>query len=123
MCFTMEGRKKGFYLGTEVVGKRWFKRYLKDRLFARGNGLYWFGEDGFYFLRYLTRRPIFIPFSDILEITLGTKHAGRWAMGNLIVKIIWRKDGLILSSGFLVSRKRENAIALKADLEEKMHVV
>jgi hypothetical protein len=119
----MEGRRKGLYLGTEVVGKRWFKRYLKDRLFARGNGLYWFGEDGFYFLRYLTRRPIFIRFSDILEITLGTKHAGRWAMGNLIVKIIWRKDGLILSSGFLVSKKKENAITLKADLEEKIHVI
>jgi hypothetical protein len=119
----MEGRKKGLYLGSEVVGKRWFKRYLKDKLFARGNGLYWIGEDGFYFLRYLTRRPIFIRFSDILEITLGTKHAGRWAMGNLIVKIIWRKDGLVLSSGFLVSKKKENAITLKAELEKKIHVV
>lgn len=117
----MNKRNKGLYLGTEIVGRRWWKRYLKDKLFARGNGVYWLGDDGFYFLRYLTRRPIFIPFSDVLEIELGTKHAGRWAMGNLIVKIIWKKDGLILSSGFLVSKKREDARILKAELEKRIH--
>jgi hypothetical protein len=72
-------------------------------------------------LRYLTRRPILIPFSDVLGIELGTKHAGRWAMGNLIVKIIWRKHGLILSSGFLVSKKREDARVLRAELEKRIH--
>ena len=117
----MNKRNKGLYLGTEIVGRRWWKRYLKDKLFARGNGVYWFGDDGFYFLRYLTRRPIVIPFSDVLEIELGTKHAGRWAMGNLIVKIIWKKIGLILSSGFLVSKKREDARILKAELEKRIH--
>ena len=117
----MNKRNKGLYLGTEIVGRRWWKRYLKDKLFARGNGVYWLGDDGFYFLRYLTRRPIVIPFSDVLEIELGTKHAGRWAMGNLIVKIIWKKDGLILSSGFLVSKKREDARVLKAELEKRIH--
>jgi hypothetical protein len=117
----MEERKKGLYLGTEVVGKRWFKRYLKDTLFARGNGVYWFGDDGFYFLRYLTRDPIYILFSDIVGTELGTKHAGRWAMGNLIVKIIWRKDELTLSSGFLVSKKGEDAGVLRAELERRIH--
>jgi hypothetical protein len=87
----MEERKKGLYLGTEVVGKRWFKRYLKDKLFARGNGVYW------------------------------TKHAGRWAMGNLIVKIIWRKHELTLSSGFFVSKKGEDAMILRAELERRIH--
>jgi hypothetical protein len=117
----MEEGEKGLYLGTEVVGKRWFKRYLKDKLFARGNGVYWFGDDGFYFLRYLTRGPICIAFSDVMGIELGTKHAGRWTMGNLIVKIIWRKDELTLSSGFLVSRKGEDAGVLRAELERRIH--
>ena len=116
----MEERKKGLYLGTEVVGKRWFKRYLKDKLFARGNGPYWFGDVGFYLLRYLTRGPICIPFSDVIGIESGRKHAGRWAMGNLIVKSIWRKDTLTLSSGFLVSRKPEDVRVLRAELESKI---
>ena len=117
----MRGRNTGLYLGTEIVGRKLWKRYLKDKLFARGNGKYWFDGGGFYFLRYLTSTPIYIPFSQVMEIQLGTKHAGRWAMGNLIVKIIWRKDSLILSSGFLVSKKREYARALKAELDDIIH--
>jgi hypothetical protein len=116
----MNEKKKGLYLGTKIVGRRWWKRYLRDKLFARGNGKYWFEENGFYFLKYLTRTPIFIPFGDIIEITLGTRHAGRWAMGNLIVKIIWKKDDLVLSSGFLVSRHREDAPLFKAELERRI---
>jgi hypothetical protein len=116
----MKGNNTGLYLGTEIVGRKVWKRYLKDKLFARGNGKYWFDDSGFYFLRYLTSTPICIPFRDVLEIQLGTKHAGRWAMGNLIVKIIWEKDNLILSSGFLVSKKREDAPLLKAELEKKI---
>ncbi len=113
-------RKKGLYLDTEIVGKKWWKRYLKDKLFARGNGKYWFGDNGFYFLRYLTSTPIYIPFSEVIEIQLGTKHAGRWAMGNLIVKILWRKDDLVLSSEFLVSKNKEDAPVFKAELERRI---
>ena len=116
----MNGEKKGLYLGTEIVGRKVWKRYLKDKLFARGNGKYWFDDSGFYFLRYLTSTPICIPFRDVLEIQLGTKHAGRWAMGNLIVKIIWKKDDLILSSGFLVSGNKEDAPAFKDELERRI---
>jgi len=74
----------------------------------------------FIFLRYLTKKPIFIPFNAIIEIKLGQWHAGRWAYGNFILKIIWNKDGLILSSGFIVSNKREDAIKMKKILEEKI---
>jgi hypothetical protein len=116
----MNGKNTGLYLGTEIVGRKWWKRYLKDKLFARGNGKYWFDDTGFCFLRYLTSTPIHIPFSEIIEIQLGTKHAGRWAMGNLIVKIVWRKHDLILSSGFLVSRNKGDAPAFKAKLEERI---
>jgi len=87
----------------------------QEQVFCTGTGKYWFDGSGFYFLRYLTSRPIYIPLSEIIQIQLGTKHAGRWAMGNLIVKIIWRKDNLTLSSGFLVSKKREDVKAFKAD--------
>ena len=120
MDSAMNGGKKGLYLGTEIIGKKWWKRYLKDKLFARGNGKYWFDDNGFSFLRYLTSTPIYIPFSEVIEIQLGTKHVGRWAMGNLIVKILWRKDDLVLSSGFLVSKNKEDAPVFKAELERRI---
>ncbi len=41
-------------------------------------------------------------------------------MGKLIVKILWTKDGLKLSSGFLVSKYNADATSLKAELENKI---
>lgn len=112
-------RRKGAYLGTEIDEKCW-KRYKKEKLLARGNGQYWYDEQGFYFWRYLTKEPIFIPFSSITEAKLETKHAGRWYLGNLIVKPLWTKDGLNLSSGFLVSKNKQDAINLKDQLQNKI---
>ncbi len=112
-------KKTGHYLGTEI-DEKWWKRYRKDRFFARGNGEYWHDEQGFYFLRYLTKEPLFIPFESILEIKSGKWHSGRWSAGVEILKIIWNKEGWRLSSGFRVSVKKEETDQLKEILKEKM---
>ena len=112
-------KNKGLYLGTEI-DEKWWKRYTKDNLFVRGNGQYWYDDKGFYFLRDLTQEPIFIPFEAIIEIKLGTWHSGRWCWGNTVLKIIWKKDNARLSSGFIVSNKKEEALNLKQILEEKI---
>jgi hypothetical protein len=79
--------KTGLYLGTEI-DKKWWKRYTKDKLFARGNGKYWHDNQAFYFLRYLTREPITIPFRNIKEFKIGNWHSGKWLFGNPVLKII-----------------------------------
>lgn len=84
----------------------------------RGNGTYWYDDTGFYFLRYLTKSPIFIPFYAITEIKLGTWHSGRWAFGNLIIKLVWKKGDLILSSGFIVSDNRKETRNIKQLLDK-----
>lgn len=112
-------KKTGHYLGTEI-DEKWWKRYRKDRFFARGNGEYWHDEQGFYFLRYLTKEPLFIPFESILEIKSGKWHSGRWSAGVEILKIIWNKEGWRLSSGFRVSVKKEETDQLKEILKEKI---
>ena len=109
-------KAKGAYLGTEK-NEKWWKRYIRDGLFARGNGEYWLDEKGLYFRRYLIKRPIFIAFSDILEIKLGKSHAGRWCMGNTVMKIVWKKEGLRLSSGFLILQYKEAAKNLKDKID------
>ena len=106
----------GLYFGTEI-NEKWWKRYTKDKLFMRGNGTYWYDDTGFYFLRYLTKSPIFIPFHAITEIKLGTWHSGRWAFGNLIIKLVWKKGDLILSSGFIVSDNRKETMNIKQLLD------
>ena len=112
-------KQKGLYLGTEI-NEKWWRRYAKAGFLARGNGEYWLDEKGFYFLRYLTREPIFIPFDSMVGTKLGTWHSGKWAFGNLILKIIWKKDDSRLSSGFLVSKNKEETAKLKESLEEKI---
>lgn len=102
-------KQKGLYLGTEI-GETWWKRYTHAGFFMRGNGTYWMDDKGFFFQRYPMKEPFFIPFGSMLEIKSGTWHSGRWAFGNLIVKIIWQKDNLRLSSGFIVSGNRQQTL-------------
>jgi hypothetical protein len=113
-------KQRGHYLGTEIEGK-WWRRYMRDGFFARGNGEYWYDERAFYFRRYLTRDPLVIPFRRVSEVQVGRWHAGRWAWGTLIVKLIWKKDDLSLSSGFVLSRgESQTRQLLIEDLERRL---
>lgn len=112
-------KKAGAYLGTEIDAT-WWKRYRKDGFFARGNGEYWLEEGGFYFRRYLTKKVMVIPYNDIGEVKAGTWHAGQWRMGRPILKIVWLKDGLRLSSGFVVSRSFDETMHMKRELEDRI---
>jgi hypothetical protein len=111
--------KTGMYLGTEI-DEKWWKRYLRDKLFARGNGTYRLDGEGLWFKRHLTKRPIMIRYGLIEEIKVGKSHAGRWCSGHLILKVVWNKDGRRLSSGFLVSRNEVDTLNIKSDLEARV---
>jgi hypothetical protein len=112
-------KKKGHYLGTEVNG-RWWRRFTKEGFFARGNGEYWYDNKAFYFHKYLTKNPISIPFNKVLEIKTGKWHGGRWCMGIPVIKIIWKKDDLMLSSGFVISKNKNETVQLRLFLESKI---
>ena len=109
-------RRKGHYLGTEIENK-WWKRYRKDKLFARGNGEYWFDDTALYFRRHLTKHPLVIPFAKVVEVKIGKSHAGGWLLGSQVLKVIWEKEGMKLSSGFIVSRNQQETEAVMADLK------
>ena len=110
----------GHYLGTVIDGK-WWKRYRRGGFFARGNGEYWLTDDGFCFLRYLTRTPLVIPFARVVGVEIGKSHAGRWIPGpGGILRLCWEKEGQKLSSGFIVSRRREETEALAALVRESL---
>jgi hypothetical protein len=94
-------RTPGHYLGTEI-DEKWWKRYLRKGFFARGSGEYWYDAEAFYFLRYLTADPIIIRFADVVDLKVGTWHAGRWALGRSVVKLLWSREGQSLSSGFVL---------------------
>lgn len=99
-------KRKGHYLGTEI-NEIWWKRYMKNGMFARGAGEYWYDEHAFNFRRYLTRAPVILRYQNIIEFKTGSWHAGKWGGGRQIIKIIWQKQGVRLSSGFLLSKHRD----------------
>ena len=112
----MAEKRTGFNFGTEVDGK-WYKRYMGKGMVLRGLGKYWLDDHGLYFLRHLTTRPLFIPFSEIKDVRRGEWHSGRWGQGNVVIKIIWG-DGL--SSGFILGKDKDEAGEIIKDLQSRI---
>ena len=112
-------KRTGLYLGTEI-DEKWWERYTKDKLLMRGNGSYWHDNNAFYFLRYLTKTPITIPLRYIRAFKIGRWHSGRWCYGYPILKIIWLKDGLRLSSGFLISKNEDDVKQIILNFKSKI---
>jgi hypothetical protein len=104
-------KKRGHYLGTEI-NETWWRRYYRDGYFARGTGEFWIDPAALHFRRYLTKTPLVIPFGDVLDVKVGKWHAGRWAGGAPVVKIVWKKSDARLSSGFVLSRNTRETDAL-----------
>jgi hypothetical protein len=110
-------KKHGHYLGTEI-NEAWWKRYRQDRLFARGNGEYWYDDEAFYFQRHLTQDPIVIPFKKIIDFKLGRWHCGRWSWGQHIIKFLWDHQGMTLVSGFVLTKTASESLEIIANLRE-----
>lgn len=94
----------GKYFGTEI-NEKWWRRYKKNKMLARGNGTLSYDEQSITFLRYLTNVPIVIEFEKIIEFKVGKWHAGQWGVGTPIIKVLWKNDNKLLSSGFSVSKR------------------
>jgi len=108
---------KGHYFGTEIE-EIWWKRYIRGGMFARGIGEYWYDENSFNFRRYLTRKPITLRYQQMLELKTGRWHGGKWGGGFPIIKIIWKKNDVRLSSGFLLATDRERSDKILQELQD-----
>ena len=107
--------KPGKYFGTEIDDK-WWKRFSKDKMLARGSGTFWCDDKAILFHRKLTREPIAIPFRQIVGFKTGKWHAGQWGGGAEVLKVLWKKEGQKLSSGFVLSGYTKSADKLASEL-------
>ncbi len=107
----MSLKVEGKYFGTEI-DQKWWRRYTKNKMLSRGNGIFQINEHGISFLRKLTKTPITIRFSDFQGVIIGSWHAGQWGAGRQIVKILWEKDGQLLCSGFTISTDSKEIISM-----------
>lgn len=100
----------GKYFGTEI-DEKWWRRYTKNKMLSRGNGKFFFDEKAISFLRTLTKEPIQIDTRKIVELKTGKWHAGQWGAGKPILKILWKNNDQILSSGFSLSNKFDEVLS------------
>ena len=106
----------GKYFGTEI-DEKWWKRYRKNKMLARGNGTFSFDKQSISFLRRLTKVPMVIDFRKIIAFKTGKWHAGQWGSGRSIIKVIWESDNQVLSSGFSVSMASDEMEKMLSELK------
>lgn len=109
----------GKYFGTEI-DEKWWKRFKKNKMLARGNGTFTYDENSISFLRLLTNNPIVIDFEQIIALKLGKWHAGQWGAGKHIIKILWKKENQLLSSGFSISTENSRLREVLAELNDML---
>ncbi|MBT8039685.1 MAG: hypothetical protein HKO85_03930 [Xanthomonadales bacterium] len=106
----------GKYIGTEI-DEKWWRRYTKEKMLARGSGTFSCDGQAILFHRKLTKHPIAIPFRYIVGFKVGKWHAGQWGGGAEVLKILWKRESQKLSSGFLVAGYEKSAGELIRELE------
>lgn len=111
----MSKERTGKYFGTEI-DEKWWKRYTKGNLLARGNGTLSYNDQSISFLRLLTRAPIVIDFAKILEFKVGKWHSGQWGAGAPIIKVLWKNEKQLLCSGFSVSQNPDETKNIVSEL-------
>lgn len=109
----------GKYFGTEI-DEKWWKRFRKNKMLARGNGTFSYDEYSISFLRLLTNNPIVIEFEQIIAFKTGNWHAGQWGAGKPILKILWKKDNQLLSSGFSIATGSTRLKEVLSELSDKL---
>jgi hypothetical protein len=115
----MTRKVKGKYFGTEI-NQKWWNRYMKNKMLARGNGTFSYNDNAISFLRLLTKVPIVIEFDKILDLKIGKWHAGQWGKGRPIIKILWKNNGRLLSSGFSISAEPEEFETVLSELRNAL---
>jgi hypothetical protein len=105
-------RSSGIYVGTLRLDSPWYSRGVRFGGFPeKGPGEYWYDYKGFYFVRDTTGTGLVIPAESLLEVRLGLWH-GIVISRTKILKLLWRKGGEKLSSGFVVKDPEQVKLAL-----------
>ena len=95
-------RNSGFYAGTLRIEKPWYLRAVKNAGFPhKGPGEYWYDYKGFYFVRERSGAGLLIPAESLVEVKLGYWHGTSFSRSK-ILKLVWKKGGEKLSSGFII---------------------
>ena len=93
------------YLGTEIGNQSWL-RFRDNPYYMTGKGKFWLDSDALHFRLYISSMPMEIPYNQIRSVSLCKTHAGHSISEENILKAFWEKDGVQLSSGFILCQSK-----------------
>ena len=112
-------KRQADYAGTEI-DEKWYKRYTKDSSFGRGMSDFWYDDNYFYIQRHLSDTPVKIPLRLVKAVKTGKWHSGKFSPLAPFIKIVWEKDGTVLSSGILVADNKFKVELVKSEIQAKV---
>lgn len=120
------GKVRGHYLGSNFVNERFL---LLGRLpvigkgyHIKGNGEVWLSQECVMIRRYLTRKPLVIPFGLILKTDVGFGGFSGKRIPGPIIRVTWGREELPMVSGVQVSYKRNVTDLWAAEISRRAQV-
>jgi len=96
--------QRGDFFGTISAGQtRLWSAHNKDKYLDHGHGKWLIDDQGIRFHR-MHGGETFIPFRLIERVELTKRHAGKYTIGNFIIKVTWRHENKQFESGFVFAK-------------------
>lgn len=105
------GKRGAYYAGTYFAAQKMFGvlpvPVVGKGYHMRGNGKVWLSEEAVMFHRYLTGKPLVIPFALIHEINVRIGFFAGKRIPGFVLHLTWGRKELPMVSGIQVSRRRD----------------
>jgi hypothetical protein len=120
------GKVGGYYAGSAFANERFlfFGRMpvIGKGYEVKGNGKIWLSPECVMIGRYLTRKPLVIPFGLIRKVDVGFGGFGGKRIPGPIIRITWGREELPLVTGVQVSLKRKVADVWADEISRRAQV-
>jgi len=120
------GKVRGYYAGSSFVNERFlfFGRLpvIGKGYHVKGNGEVWLSHECVMIRRYLTRKPLVIPFGLIRKVDVGFGGFGGKRIPGPIIRVTWGREELPMVSGVQVSLKRSTTDVWAAEISHRARV-
>ncbi len=105
------GKRAAYYAGTYFAAQKMFGvlpvPVVGKGYHVKGRGQVWLSEEAVMLHRYLTRKPLVIPFALIHEINVRIGFFAGKRIPGFVLHLTWGRKELPMVSGIQVSRRRD----------------
>jgi len=105
------GKRGAYYAGSLFVAQKMFGLFpvpvIGKGFHIKGNGKAWLSNEAVMIHRYLTRKPLVIPFALIHKIEVRVGFFGGKRLPGHMLHLTWGRKELLMVTGIQISRRRD----------------